>query len=136
MLGWGYLLARLSKEAILIFNGLLFALYLFLATRVQSVTDIFWLQGINGIATSALMSVNISYLQDAIKGRIGLSTSLLDVVAIAATLLGAAAFGLLSSRGDYRLAIAGAAVFAALGALIMLAGNLSRLRRPLPSSPA
>lgn len=58
------------------------------------------------------------------------------LVAIAATLLGAAAFGLLSSRGDYRLAIAGAAVFAALGALIMLAGNLSRLRRPLPSSPA
>lgn len=58
------------------------------------------------------------------------------LVAIAATLLGAAAFGLLSSGGDYRLAITGAAVFAALGALVMLAGNLIRLRRPLPSSPA
>ncbi|ODT79899.1 MAG: hypothetical protein ABS76_18280 [Pelagibacterium sp. SCN 64-44] len=136
MLGWGYLLARLSKESILIFNGLLFALYLFLATGVRSVGDLLWLQGINGIATAALMSVNISYLQDAIKGRVGLSTSLMDVVSISATLLGAAAFGLLGAGGDYRLVIAGAAAIAGLGALVMLAGNLTRLRGPRPARPA
>lgn len=129
MLGWGYLLARLSKESILIFNGLLYAVYLYLVTRAQTVTDILWLQGINGIATAALMSVNISYLQDAIKGRVGLSTSLMDVVAISATLLGSAAFGLLSAGADYRVVIAGAAAIAAIGALVMLAGNVGQLRK-------
>ncbi|WP_332702566.1 MFS transporter [Devosia sp.] len=129
MLGWGYLLARLSKESILIFNGLLYAVYLYLVTQAQAVTDIFWLQGINGIATAALMSVNISYLQDAIKGRVGLSTSLMDVVAISATLLGSAAFGFLSAGADYRVVIAGAATIAAGGALVMLAGNVGQLRK-------
>lgn len=129
MLGWGYLLARLSKESILIFNGLLYAVYLYLVTRAQTVTDILWLQGINGIATAALMSVNISYLQDAIKGRVGLSTSLMDVVAISASLLGSAAFGLLSAGADYRVVIAGAAAIAAIGALVMLAGNVGQLRK-------
>ena len=42
--------------------------------------------------------------------RIGLSTSLMDLVGIAANLLGAAGFGLLASGGNYRLALAVAAV--------------------------
>lgn len=133
MIGWGYLLARFSKESILIFNGLLYGLYLFLVTQAQSVSDVLWLQSINGIATAALMSINISYLQDAIKGRVGLSTSLMDVVAISATLLGSAAFGILSANGDYRLVLFGGACCAVAGALIMLAGNTHRLRLIAPA---
>ncbi len=88
---------------------------------------LFWLLALNGLGTAALMSVNISYVQDAIKGRVGLSTSLMDVVAIAANLLGAGAFGVLASGGDYRFALIVAAAVSVLGAAIMAAGNLGRL---------
>ncbi len=89
--------------------------------------------GFNGLGTAALMSVNISYVQDAIKGRVGLSTSLMDVVAIAANLLGAGAFGLLASGGDYRLALMIAAAISVLGAAVMVGGNLTRLGK-VPSA--
>lgn len=127
MLGWGLLLARISKETILVFNALLFGLYLLLVSRADSVAEVLWLQGLNGIATAALMSVSISYLQDAIKGRVGLSTSLMDVVAITATLLSGAVFGVLSLRGDYRLVLLAGGLIAIAGALLMLAGNLGRV---------
>lgn len=129
MIMWGYLLSRLSREAIIVGNALLFGLYVFLVSRAGSVLEVFWLQSLNGIATAALMSVPISYLQDAIKGRVGLSTSLMDVVAIGATLLGAATFGALSAGGDYQLVLVAASGIAIVGALVMLAGNLNQLRR-------
>jgi MFS transporter, SET family, sugar efflux transporter len=129
MLMWGYLGSRLTRETIIIGNALLFGLYVLLVSQVQSVTDIFWLQAINGIATSALLSVTISYMQDAIKGRVGLSTSLMAVVGTGATLLGAAIFGALSADADYQLVLVVAAVTAIAGGTVMLAGNFGRLRR-------
>jgi len=92
---------------------------------------VFWLQILNGIATAALMSIPISYIQDAIKGRVGLSTSLMDAVAIGATLVGATAFGVLSAGEDYQLVLQVAAAIAAAGGLIMLTGNVSRMRARL-----
>ncbi len=129
MLMWGWLGSRLPRETIIIGNALLFALYVVLVSQAQSVTDVFWLQGLNGIATAALLSITISYLQDAIKGRVGLSTSLMDVTSISATLLGAFAFGVLSSGGNYQLTLLVAAAISGLGALIMLSGNLGHLRK-------
>lgn len=134
MLGWGLLLARISKETILVFNALLFGLYLVLVSRAGSVAEVLWLQGLNGVATAALMSVSISYLQDAIKGRVGLSTSLMDVVAISATLLSGAAFGVLSIGGDYRLVLLAGGLIAIAGAMLMLAGNLGRVGRIRPAT--
>lgn len=138
MLGWGYLAGRVSKEVIIVAAAVLYALYAVLVSRATTVIDVLWLQGLNAIASSALLSITISYMQDAIKGRLGLSTSLLDVVAVAATLLGAVLFGLLGAGGDYRTVLAVAAGVAALGALTMLAGNLGRVvrpRLPVPESP-
>ena len=79
------------------------------------------------------MSVNIPYIQDAIKGRVGLSTSLMDIVAIGANLMGAAGFGILASGGNYRLALGVAAGLSLLGATIMALGNLGRLGRAKPA---
>lgn len=129
MLMWGYLGRWLTREAIIIGNGLLLGVYIFLVSQAQSVADVFWLQAINGVAASALLSVTISYMQDAIKGRVGLSTSLMDVVGIGATLAGAALFGLLSAGGDYQLVLVVASAIAISGGLVMLAGNLGHLRR-------
>ena len=79
MVAWGYALRWLSKHTIIIIGALLYAVYLVLISRAGSVTEILWLQLLNGPATAALLTIPISYLQDAIKGRVGLSTSLLDV---------------------------------------------------------
>lgn len=129
MLMWAFLLARISREAILVGNALLFGLYIFLVSRAGSVAEVFWLQGINGIAAAALMSVPISYIQDAIKGRVGLSTSLMDVVSVSATLGGAAVFGVLGAGGDYQLVLLAAAGFAVLGGVVILMGNLRQVRQ-------
>ena len=97
------------------------------SSNLTSMTAFYWLLLLNGLGTAALMSVNIPYVQDAIKGRVGLSTSLMDVVAIAANLLGATAFGLLTTGGNYRFALMVGAGVAVVGAGIMALGNMSRL---------
>jgi MFS family permease len=128
MLMWGYLGRWLTRESIIIGNGLLLGLYILLVSQARSVMDVFLLQAVNGIAAAALLSVTISYMQDAIKGRVGLSTSLMDVVGIGATLFGATVFGVLSAGGDYRLVLVAAGGIAFAGGLVMLAGNIRQLR--------
>ena len=129
MLLLGYLTTRMTKETLLAGAGLVMALFMGLTSQLNSVAALFWLLALNGLGTAALMSVNIPYVQDAIKGRVGLSTSLMDVVAIAANLLGAGAFGLLAGGGDYRFTLMMAAGLSVVGAAIMAGGNLSRLGR-------
>ncbi len=135
MLLLAWLTTRVTKETLLAGAGLVMAVFIGLTSQLQSVPALFWLLALNGLGTAALMSVNISYVQDAIKGRVGLSTSLMDVVAIAANLLGAGAFGVLASGGDYRFALIVAAATSVLGATIMAAGNLGRLGglKPAPA---
>ena len=129
MLMWGYLGRWLTREAIIIGNGLLLGVYILLVSQARTVMEVFWLQAINGIAAAALLSVTISYMQDAIKGRVGLSTSLMDVVGISASLGGATVFGVLGAGGNYQLVLVAASGFAIVGGLVMLAGNLRQLRR-------
>ena len=131
LLAW--LTTRLSKETILAAAGLVMAVFIGLTSMLTSMTALYWLLLLNGLGTAALMSVNIPYIQDAIKGRVGLSTSLMDIVAIGANLMGAAGFGILASGGNYRLALGVAAGLSLLGATIMALGNLGRLGRAKPA---
>ena len=98
MVAWGYALRRLNKHTMIIIGALLYAIYLVLMSRATSVTEMLWLQLLNGPAHGALMTIPISYLQDAIKGRVGLSTSLLDVSNVVASLATAALFGALTAQ--------------------------------------
>lgn len=127
MLLLAYLTTRWSKETLLSAAGLVMALFIGLASLLTSLTMFYWLLILNGLGTAALMSINIPYIQDAIKGRVGLSTSLMDVVAIAANLLGAMAFGLLTTGGNYRFTLMVGAGVAVFGAAIMAGGNWRRL---------
>ncbi|KRB01181.1 hypothetical protein ASD83_06570 [Devosia sp. Root685] len=127
MLLLAYLTTRFSKETLLVAAGIVMAVFIGLVSILTSMTALYWLLILNGLGTAALMSINIAYVQDAIKGRVGLSTSLGDVVAIAANLLGASAFGLLTTGGNYRFALMVAAGVSVAGAAIMAFGNLSRL---------
>ncbi|MBN9332676.1 MFS transporter [Devosia sp.] len=133
MLLLAYLTTRWTKETLLATAGLVMAAFIGISSILTSMTAFYWLLLLNGLGTAALMSVNIPYVQDAIKGRVGLSTSLMDVVAIAANLLGATAFGLLTTGGNYRFALMVGACVAVVGAAIMAFGNMSRLGELRPA---
>jgi MFS family permease len=133
MLLWGYAMRRIGKHTIIVVAALLYALYLVLLSRAGSLADILWLQLVNGPATAALMSIPISYMQDAIRGRIGLSTSLLDVVTVTSALAGATLFGALTAGApSYPELLAVAAGLSVAGAAVLFAAH--RAMRPSPAA--
>lgn len=127
MLGWGHAVSRLSKEAIIGFNALLFAVYfMLLGWWASDVWHVLWLQGMNAIATAALLSITISYTQEAIKGRVGLSTSLFDVMTVMSATGSAGLFALFATDISYSTVfLAGAAVCLA-GAALLAGSTLLR----------
>lgn len=92
MIGWGYLALRWRKESILSVACVVFAAYFALTSQAGSFLQVLMLQSLAAIAIAALLSINISYLQEAIPGRVGLSTSLVDVTTVIASLSAAAIF--------------------------------------------
>lgn len=92
MIGWGYLALRWQKQTILAIACAAFAAYFLLISRAGSFAEVLALQGLAALAIGALISINISYLQEAIPGRVGLSTSLQDVTMVLAGLGTAAIF--------------------------------------------
>ena len=129
MLLWGLAVTRFSKEAILTVNALIYSSYLLLLFRAQSVWHVYWLQGLNAIATAALLSITISYMQEAIKGRVGLSTSLIDVITVLSTFTAAATFAWLSSEDSYVVVfLAASGLSLAGGTIIALSRHLSGLQ--------
>jgi SET family sugar efflux transporter-like MFS transporter len=133
MLAWGWIATRWRLERILILNALIYAAYLIAITRVSTPYQVLWLQGPNAVATAALVSLTITYVQDSIKGQVGLSTSLLDVLTVAATLLTAGVFRTFSSEHSYLggfLAAGGACLIGA--GLLALAGRMNRHKVELP----
>ena len=70
------------------------------------------------------MSIPISYMQEAIRNRVGLSTSLLDVVRVASVMASAGLFALITgSMPNYPLLFAVAAALAVGGAAILFAAH-------------
>lgn len=128
MLMWGFLLRYVSREAIIAGNALLYGVFIALASNAGSVAEVLWLQPLNGISTAALMSIPISYMQDAIKGRVGLSTSIMDVVAIGSILIGASIFGALTTGGTYQQVLVAAAAIAITGGATMFASVIWKRR--------
>lgn len=135
MVLWGYALRWVPKHTIIVAAALLYAVYLWLVSRAGSVTDLLWLQLINGPATAALMSIPISYLQDAIRGRRGLSTSLLDVVGVVSALASATIFGTLTATGpNYPLLFVVGSGLAVAGAAILFAAHRVFRTSPVATS--
>lgn len=130
---WGYALKRIRKHTIIVIAGVIYAVYLVLLGRALSVSDVMWLQLLNGPATAALMSIPLSYMQEAIRGRVGLSTSLLDIVNVVSVLASAAIFGAITAAAkDYPLVFAAAAGLSVSGAAILFAAHRLMKAKPLP----
>lgn len=94
MIGWGYLALRWRKARILGIACLVFALYFLAMALAQTFLQVLLAQGLAAVAIAAVLSINISYLQETIPGKLGLSTSLVDVTNVLAALSAAAIFAL------------------------------------------
>ena len=127
MIAWAFLGTRISKEAILTVNGFIFAAFVGLAAVSGNMGHIFVLAAMNALAASALLSIQISYLQEVIRGRVGLSTSLSDLVGIVSSFAAATLFGVLTASGNYRLALVAASTLCVIGSASIVTGNLRRI---------
>ena len=129
MIGWGLLGRRIRKHTLIAAAALVYALYLWLMAQAHTVIDVYWLQVPAAIAIAALMSIPISYLQEAIRGRVGLSTSLLDITLVIAGLLSAGLFGIFAGPANYITLFWISAVLSALGALTLVVAHGAIERR-------
>ena len=119
MIGWGYLALRWRKESILTIACVVFAVYLAAMSLVESFVQVLLLQSLAAVAIAALLSINISYLQEAIPGRIGLSTSLVNVTTVVAAMTASVIFA--ANPGlSYAPLMAVAAVLSLVGAGALL----------------
>ena len=123
MLLWGLAGQRFRKPTLIAAGALIFALYMVLMTQARSVTDVFWLQIPCAVAIAVLVSIPISYMQEAIRGRVGLSTSLLDVTLVVSALLAAGLFGALATPDTYLSLFWVAGGLAAAGAVVMVVAH-------------
>ena len=131
MIGWGYLAMRVRKDVILAAASAIFAVYFGLMLFVGSFLQVVLLQAFAAVAIAALLSISISYLQEAIPSRVGLSTSLVDLSRVVSVWVAAAVFSL-NSGATYTPFMAVAALLSLAGAGLMLLAGRSR-RRDEPS---
>ena len=131
MLAWGWAAGRVPKERILIINALIYALYLLLIFFARTVQDVLWLQGLNAVATAALLSITISYLQESVEGRVGLSTSLMDVTTVVSAFTSSAVFAALSSGANYTTIFVAASVVSLTGAGLLALSRIPRFGKPI-----
>ena len=135
MLMWGWAATRWPRESVMIVNGVLFAAFLFLVPMARGMQDVLFLQVLNALATAALVSIPISYLQDAIRGRVGLSTSLIDVITVLAGFVSAGLFAWLATPGSYdRILVAGGAICLGGAALLALSWSMRLRNTTLPAT--
>lgn len=123
MLLWGLAGRRVRKPTLIAAAALIFGLYMVLMAQAHSVAEVFWLQVLAAVAIAALMSVPISYMQEAIRGRVGLSTSLLDVTVVVSGLVSAGLFAVFARPDSYLSLFWVAGGLAAVGAVVLVVAH-------------
>lgn len=120
MFAWAVVGKRLRKHTLIATAGLIYGGYLIGMTQVHTVIGVFLLQLPCAIGMAGLMSVPLAYMQEAIRGRVGLSTSLLDVTMVISGLLAAGLFGMLAGPQSYMQLFWIAGGLAAAGAVVLV----------------
>jgi MFS family permease len=123
MLLWGLAGRRFRKPTLIAAAALIFGAYMVLMAQAGSVFEVLALQVVAAVAIAALMSVPISYMQEAIRGRVGLSTSLLDVTIVVSGLLSAGLFGVFAGPGNYLNLFWIAGALAVAGAIVLVVAH-------------
>ncbi|MCB1359260.1 MAG: hypothetical protein KDK53_23065, partial [Maritimibacter sp.] len=89
------------------------------ACLARTPRDVLWLQIPNAVATATLLGLAISDEQASIKGQVGLSTSIFDVMTVLATTLAAGGFRLFLGEASYLTGFVAAAGSSLLGAALL-----------------
>lgn len=132
MLAWGLLARRVPKWVIIIIAAVVYGVYMFGLAQATTVNAVLWLQILKAISTSALLSITISYMQEAIRGRVGLSTSLLDVTMVASNMAAAGVFAAVTVGGSYLMIfVVGGSLSLAGAAILFLAHGVVGRRVPV-----
>jgi MFS transporter, SET family, sugar efflux transporter len=123
---WGALLGRFKSHKILFLGGIVYSIYFFLLSSATSMNYIFSITLVNALGCSAVISISISYLQDLIKSRPGLGSSLLSVTSFLGSAVSSLAFSAIGSTiGMSGIAIVGSLLAAAGGLGLLFAGRRS-----------
>ena len=126
MIAWGALALKWRKDVILCIAAGTFAAYFLGMAMAETFLHILALQVVAAIAIAALLSINISYLQEVFPGRVGLSTSLLDVSTVVSALLGALIFAAFAGENYKPVMIVAIVVCMVSSVLFLLARYLAR----------
>lgn len=116
MIAGGYVALRQRKEVVL---SIACAAYFLGVATATSVLQVMLLKGIAAVAIAALLSIDISYLRDAIKGRVGPSTSHIDMSRVGAVLAASGIFAL-NVEEDFAPPLVVADASSALAAILLL----------------
>ena len=119
MIVWGVLALRWRKDVILCIAAGAFAAYFVGMALAGTFLHVLALQVIAALAIAALLSINISYLQEVFPGRVGLSTSLLDVTMVVSALLTALIFAVFAGE-NYKPVMAIAIVVCTASSVLFL----------------
>jgi hypothetical protein len=118
MLMWGRIASQRSMAFALITAGLVYAIYCVALGFVTAPWHLYALAVLNACGAAAILSLPLTYFQDMIRDRPGLSTSLQPVMVFVGGLISSAGFAGGTFLGGYP----GAAVAAGLLSLIACAG--------------
>ena len=102
MLMWSWFANRYSIERALIIAAVIFAFYMLGLASVTHIWQVYALTIVNGCAASAILSLQITYLQNLIADRPGLSSGLLPMNGFISNALRAIAFAIGTSLTNYR----------------------------------
>lgn len=123
---WGRFALRRPKWLIICGCSLAYGMYMVMVFHADAFWQVVVLQAFASISSAALATLTISYAQDAIAGKIGLSTSLLDMSNVASKIISAALFGALVLTTNYSNLFLACGACAAIGAVALFFSN-SRL---------
>lgn len=132
MLGWAWLLRRQSLASVIALAGMVFATYLAGLGFATEKWHIYALIVPNAAGAAAILSIPMSYMQDLIKDKPGLGTSLSNVSALASHGISALIF----SAGTGIFSYSGTALIACfttllgVGSLVLI--NRSHAHQPRP----
>ncbi len=75
-----WLLRKIELANLLAFGGMVFSGYLLVVGFSRNIMDVYFLVPLNALGAAIILNLSIGFLQEAIKGKVSLSTSLISVV--------------------------------------------------------
>lgn len=90
----GFVASRVALWKLIVAGGAVFAVYMGLVSITTSVSQIYWLAGLNALGNAIMLTLHLTYCQNLLPDRPGLGTSLLSIGALACKSIAAVVFAI------------------------------------------